>query len=608
MELAALTAYAEEKYHIPEQKKWIDFPGFSVLTDPGSGKWLALLMRQWDQQTGQELERCDIKCGRLTPEEREAPFLSPPFRMKGNQWVGIRFDGDTDAETVFRLLDRAVYGGSGRGYTIVLDTDAPRLKEPRGSTPLLFTGAQLEAADSNAPDRILEMRRLYEYGDGSFAQKSKNFYRQGKFMEDYSDDQPWAGEFRKYFPCYHDLNVKQLRGYFTWRSFVRGGDYRPTAESFAYIYLYELLCGIGTASPEDSLQKLRAFEAGFLDRGHGSEGMRKNLRRWMLEFAILHDMTLETVLQYADPELLAQDHALAVLRHPEENTEGSVFDALCRFAEEKLRQSPAAAAEGGKRLFAAVWREAMEKTERGIFAECFGEQKEYPWHPLGNALHYEQEAHPAGRFVLDACRSYQCRGAVWTETRYDPLAFDLNRLRGLLHEADRQLRRYLKTGHTLREKREEAWAAPWIEAVLAAEEAARREAARPKINIDFTGLARIRRDAAQTRESLLTEAELEDAPAAPPVPMAEEKRTGSEIRFDGLDALHLQILLKLLHGEDAGALMRDRHLMPAVVADTINEAFLDELGDSVVDFDGTALSLIEDYREDVLGILGGTEA
>ncbi len=52
MELSELTAYAEEKFNIHEQHKWADFPGFSVLADPNTGKWVALLMRQWDYETG----------------------------------------------------------------------------------------------------------------------------------------------------------------------------------------------------------------------------------------------------------------------------------------------------------------------------------------------------------------------------------------------------------------------------------------------------------------------------------------------------------------------------------------------------------------------------
>ena len=92
MRLADLTAYAEEKYHIPEQHKWADFPGFSVLADPASGRWIALLMRQWDTDTGTEIERCDLKCGGEALFRFRRPFLTPPLRMRGKRWVGIAFD------------------------------------------------------------------------------------------------------------------------------------------------------------------------------------------------------------------------------------------------------------------------------------------------------------------------------------------------------------------------------------------------------------------------------------------------------------------------------------------------------------------------------------
>ena len=52
MELKDLTAYADEQYRIKEEHKWADFPGFSVLCHPDTGKWVALLMRQWDGETG----------------------------------------------------------------------------------------------------------------------------------------------------------------------------------------------------------------------------------------------------------------------------------------------------------------------------------------------------------------------------------------------------------------------------------------------------------------------------------------------------------------------------------------------------------------------------
>ena len=608
MKLSDLTAYAEEKLHIREQHKWADFPGFSVLADPVTGKWIALLMRQWDYESGQEVERCDIKCGQEALSVSHEPYLMQPFRMKGKQWIGVRFDDSTKAETVYRLLDKAAAADRQRGYTVVLDDRPPRLSSVYGNTPLLFTGAALEAAEPDTPDRILEMRKLYEYGDGSFVQKSKNFYRQGKYMEDYTDNAPWLGEFRRYFPTYHDLNLRQLRGYFTWRTWARKGDFRPTAESFPYIYIYELLCGIGTSSPSETLEKLLDFEKGYLDIGLGNDGIRKNLRRWMLEYAVLHDLPAETARAYADPELMEQDHALAVLKHPREHTEETVFDALCAFAGSKLKESPVVCAnpEQGRRLFAAVWITAVTQTEGQIFTDCFGQRETWPWRPLGNAVYWEEEKHAPRQYILNAVRRYECRDGFWQETRYDPLHFDRERFLGLLHEGDRQLRKYLKTGHYLHEKKEEAWAASYAEKVIAEAEAARLEAARPKITIDFTGLEQIRRDAGTTRDSLLTEEELAESLAEPEA--VPEKAAPEDAAFDGLDAAHLRLLLAILRGDAVTEQLARQHLMPAVVTDTINEVFYDEIGDSVVECDGSTITLVEDYREDLERILGGSKA
>ena len=119
------------------------------------------------------------------------------------------------------------------------------------------------------------MKHLYEYGSNSAEARAANFLRQGRFMADYEDDAGWAGMiFACYFPTYHDLTTRQLRGYFAWRTRVRKGDYQPIAASAAYIYLYELLNLIGAASPEDALRRLKAFETGYLDAGYGDAAMR----------------------------------------------------------------------------------------------------------------------------------------------------------------------------------------------------------------------------------------------------------------------------------------------------------------------------------------------
>ena len=44
--------------------------------------------------------------------------------------------------------------------------------------------------------------------------------------------------------------------------------------------------------------------------------------------------------------------------------------------------------------------------------------------------------------------------------------------------------------------------------------------------------------------------------------------------------------------------------MPSMVADTINEALYDEIGDIVLECDGDSLTIVEDYLEDLEELTG----
>ena len=201
--------------------------------------------------------------------------------------------------------------------------------------------------------------------------------------------------------------------------------------------------------------------------------------------------------------------------------------------------------------------------------------------------------------------------------------FDKRLLTGLLKETDRRLRLYLKTGHPLKERKEAAWAVPYIEAVIEADRKAKLEAARPKISIDFSGLDKIRKDALETQSNLLTE---EENPAAavdnalcknsdasmPPESAVPTEPSSTDIRDSTsipsgislpLDDMQIQLLQMLLCGEPVQELITAQHGMPSVIADAINEALFDFIGDTVVECDGETITLVEDYREDIINIL-----
>ena len=647
MELSDLTAYAEEKYHIKEEFKWADFPGFSVLREPVSGKWVALLMRQWDSDSGTQLELCDLKCGEDTHLNAQfAPNLSSPFRMRGEKWAGIRFDKDTDREVVFRLFDKAMQSSTQLLFNFALDNDTTITSQTFTETPLPRPNPQ-QVAGNTIPEKIRQMARMYTNAvNNSFALKCKNFYLQGKFMEDYEDNFRWNYAFWCFLPTYHDLNLRQLRGYFTWRTHLRKGEFNRSPLPFTYLYIYELLNGIGTASPEEAFQKLEEFKTAYLDSEIGETTPLRNYPRWLFDFAVINALPVDNALKYVQPDKLATEQALGILRKPEAHSDEEVVASLLTFAPKNTADSPVfnIADNKGKHLFAETWRCASQFTESGkdLFTLCFGEPQTHAWYPLNNAVYWERRKLEDVEYVLNDYHRFHCHNGIWQETCFLQSSMDSNRIKAFLHETDRQLRKYLKAGSTLREKKVEAWVAPFVAAVIEADKLAAAEAARPKITIDLSGLAQIRLDALRTQNALLTEEDRkeEDAPvettalvrapralcpeppcnAAPAQPqtstppMRQQCALCAEPHCNAahapsqsvlLDELQRALLRLLLEGKSTKELLRENHLMPSIVTDTINEALFDEIGDNVLECEDDTISIIEDYREDITNLLGG---
>ena len=343
----------------------------------------------------------------------------------------------------------------------------------------------------------------------------------------------------------------------------------------------------------------------------------------MFEYAVLHCLPAERVRSYANPEALDFDHSLVILKNPENHADEEIFHAMSRFTGQTIEKSAVLTRNRRKgiQLLAGIWRylsEHFEDNGRDIFTVCFGTRKCYPWHPLSNAVYWEERELPDMDFEMDECRTFHLRDGKWQEERYGGLGLHLDWFRSLLRASDRILRRELRTGHYLRERKDEQWAVPYIEAALREMEAEEQRAAMLVIEIDYSGLKQIREDAAITRDSLLTEEEMEESREAenaggPEMDSAVKKIQQSPGEADrdagvkpktGADSLYRRILLMLLDGQPINDVVRENHLMPAVVADAINEAFFDEIGDSVVECDGDEIRVVEDYREDMIQALG----
>ena len=91
------------------------------------------------------------------------------------------------------MTEQSAFTCEQRGCTIILDSSENTSGKAWQDTALPFSGSVFKPPKKVLPERLRQMKHLFEYGRESQEAKAKNFYRQGKYMQDYEDDFPWEG-------------------------------------------------------------------------------------------------------------------------------------------------------------------------------------------------------------------------------------------------------------------------------------------------------------------------------------------------------------------------------------------------------------------------------
>lgn len=474
MRLSELTNYARERHHIEELHKWREMPELSVLVSPASGKWIALLMRERDAG-GRIRERCDLRYSAF----RELPardYLTQGFRMPG--WLGVRFGAETERAFLLHVFDLAV------------EEEAEKVE-----------GYYRETAIPGRSELPARIEAIYACED---------FLSAARAMEDYEDNCPFAGTVPLYQPEYRDLTPNELRGYFTWRAALRRGEVSPHCDAFVYLYLSELMLGVGAATAAEALDCMDAFASAYFSAGYGSEALQRNFKNWRFEYAVLNRVDAARVRAYENPALRHWDEALTVLREPEKQSDEAVFAALAELGGKKLTEARSVKGLGDKAAFyyAAIWRSSASL----LFAACFGNLRMREWKPFSDAPRLKAVCENVGQgfsYQLNELRSFAATGNGFTEYCYLRQQFDSKRFFAFLKEADTALRvRFLrgKASKTASAAQDIALQEAFARAFASCEatEAAQKLAAVP---VRRERLADIRAAAEITTAALLTEAE-----------------------------------------------------------------------------------------------------
>lgn len=408
--------------------------------------------------------------------------------------------------------------------------------------PILKTGRQMQ---NFLPDQYRKMREISRWQDdpkggaGRWLSEAELFYRQGLLMADFEDDCPYNGTFKSYFPTYNAMSDRQLRGYFTWRAQVRRGTVEETSTSFAFLYLYELICGIGVDDPLDGFNKIKAF----WDAYRAFEpGIDRFARVWLQDYAVFHGLDPELL---RDSKTVAFDNALIELRRaarglapapapsdlpparrktseptlplpPDEAGEERLMTAINALSTYNLNNSRLDRSHHRdlRHVACAVYvrmaRYYDTHRKTGIVASLFGEETAMPYTMFASAVFFAPERHEDCEYRLDPIHIYRCQNGFWECMRIHGSRQKSSKLGEMMRACDQRLRLALDPTHPLKEEKVPKYLAKIIDDEIVAWlswDAAHQPV---KIDIDLSQLGHIRSAAAQTREALLIDEERED--------------------------------------------------------------------------------------------------
>ncbi len=464
---------------------------------------------------------------------------------------------------------------------------------------------------------FLSMRRLSERTEGRYGSYERMqavlFVLQARFMEHYEDDYEGNAPFSMYYPSYQMMGYEQLRTYFAWRSRVRAGIVEETSLSYVFVYLYELLNGIGVRDAGDGLSKL-AF---LWDEYRGYEKkLDRYVRDWVRDYYVVGDFP------DSFEEVLEGDGILKRLYRPA--SPESYFDYYFPHSDYKVKQS-------------IFYTQESEGDIRGCFNHVAGELDRYlgesgaafddlvfyggqggEWRPFQRALYCapapEKERDRTVR--LSDTEFYRCQNGRWTASRNRVLRDSGRRVVGyLLRRIEAFLRKKAGYRHKLNADRARLDAGALDGLPLDREDLLDRIdsaileyynlSRRISVSVDEKRLERIRENALLIQEKLLVEPVFEEEDLPSPAPV-EPERTQEPVGGDDWprfaaslsEAEKGAVRLALGGGSprEFYELARGWGVMPEVLVDGVNEKALEQVGDNVLELtDG--LLVYDEYRE-----------
>jgi len=454
------------------------------------------------------------------------------------------------------------------------------------------------------------------------------FYKQAKFMENFTDDYNGHAEFSMHYPCFQRMGYERLRTYFTWRTAVRRGEFLPTRLSYVFLYVYELLACIGVDSPVQALAGLVALRKNYAEQFPALDDF---LPAWFKDFHVYYELP-HSFAEFADEHDLRNYFNEIFIFDVDSGLEA--WNKISSYDIEKSKFYTVET-ENAKLLqdcFNAAIRAlsalCAEKSIRLKDLFVLTNNHEMPWLPFRRALFHPWLFQLNRHVELPGGDTFLCKNNEWT-TLYaapyshhkDLAAFIIKKTEACVRDAT-DFKTKITADTAALYKASTALGALGITSLEISNTIEKsiteffKEKNRVIVNVDRKNLERIREEAEDITDKLIVEDEKEKdktlgvSPPTPPqgdtVPLTPIIETAYAVSEDDIYVQFMQSLtdteveaLKMIICEDGNinklkVFTDNRGIMLEILVDNINEKAMDTINDNILELTDT-LVIYEEY-------------
>ncbi|MCJ8014933.1 TerB N-terminal domain-containing protein [Paenibacillus sp. KQZ6P-2] len=119
--------------------------------------------------------------------------------------------------------------------------------------------------------------------------REQQFVQQARAFAELTCEQTAFIPFMSYWPTYEQMNEAQRSWYFYWRSEVHTGQYLFTDLSYIFVYLYELIHGVGWETPSQGYDLMMQLWDAYGKRYPKLNGYMAD---WVCDFVLVHQLEL----------------------------------------------------------------------------------------------------------------------------------------------------------------------------------------------------------------------------------------------------------------------------------------------------------------------------